>query len=99
MSVSHAQLPSEVRGKSLRACIKCKLIKTVDQFKAIGCDNCNASGKGYDFDRINEETTTYYDGFQCLMKPTESWVAKWQRQVKLLPGMYALNISTLYEDE
>lgn len=32
--------PDKMKSGSLRACLRCKLIKTLEQFRQEGCDNC-----------------------------------------------------------
>lgn len=34
------QAPPPTTLRSLRACLRCKLIKTTEQFKNKGCENC-----------------------------------------------------------
>ena len=85
-------IPKELR--QLRACLLCSMVKTVDQFEHDGCDNCER------FLRLkgdNEQTVTCtsanFDGIISMMKPEESWVAKWQRIDKLRPGCYAISVT------
>lgn len=66
--------------KSWRACLQCRLLKTIDQFKETGCDNCIDLELNKDADRLEQYTTSQFDGLLMMMKPTESWVARWQRQ-------------------
>jgi hypothetical protein len=32
--------PDKLKAGSLRACLRCKLLKTIEQFRQDGCDNC-----------------------------------------------------------
>jgi len=43
-------------------------------------------------DRISVCTTTYYDGVIAVIDPESSWVARWQRISKYVPGMYAVRV-------
>jgi len=75
---------------SLRSCIKCRLVKTLDQFQDAFCDNCwsfwdgNESGelpstykKGRALDMALQNTTADFEGLTSVMRPNDSWVAKW----------------------
>ena len=77
---------------SLRSCIKCRLVKTLDQFQDSFCDNCwsfwdgNESGelpsaykKGRALDMALQNTTADFEGLTSMMRPNDSWVAKWLR--------------------
>ncbi|KAK4695317.1 transcription elongation factor SPT4, partial [Phenoliferia sp. Uapishka_3] len=44
-------------------------------------------------ERVMEVTTGQFDGTIALISPTKSWVAKWQRNDKHLPGVYAVRVS------
>jgi len=72
--------------KQLRACLHCKLIKTAEQFKEDGCPNCPSS-QGI------RDTTPTYTGTIAMMKPSESWVARWQRQESRMVGLYAMSVT------
>lgn len=43
-------------------------------------------------DRVAECTTSNFDGMISMLRPEESWVAKWQRIEKRLPGLYAVKV-------
>ncbi|GAC77081.1 hypothetical protein PANT_24d00032 [Moesziomyces antarcticus T-34] len=43
-------------------------------------------------DRVAECTTSNFDGMISMLRPDESWVAKWQRIEKRLPGLYAVKV-------
>ena len=75
------------RGGRLRACLSCKLIKSADDWDN-GCDNCQQSVEIYgDYDNW---TTPSFTGMCALMEDTKSWVAKHQRIMRLVPGLYAI---------
>ena len=88
--MSVAAIPSVSSGKSLRACKKCLLLKTLEQFKESGCENCDPTT--WKANTAKENTTQEFTGFCTMLKPRESWVAKWQRQAQLIAGVYALNL-------
>lgn len=95
-----AQRPDSV--KRLRACKRCKLIKTEEQFVQYACDNCpqpDKAGKGYRAEWMESNTTDDYDGMVSMMQPDSSWVARWLsmkyrddegRTVAFKPGLYAI---------
>jgi len=72
--------------KSLRACLKCKLIKSYTDFEKEGCDNC----KDLEDVAVNQYTTPTFHGMIAMMQPSESWVARWQRQDGKVRGLYAI---------
>ncbi len=52
----------------------CKLIKNLSQFKEKGCEN----GCFRNNDEWQENTTAHgWQGIISMMRPKESWVAKW----------------------
>ena len=72
----------------LRACFKCKLVKTEEQWEDYGCLNCN-----WDTSDFMEETTQDFSGMIAMCDPTDSWVAKWQNLTKMSVGVYAKSVS------
>jgi len=70
-----------------RACLRCKLIKTVDEFDKNGCENCEELG-----DKWSQWTTPSFTGIIALMNDDKSWVAKYQRIRRLRPGLYAIAV-------
>mmetsp|Transcript_21165 Transcript_21165/g.36373 ORF Transcript_21165/g.36373 Transcript_21165/m.36373 type:complete len:121 (-) Transcript_21165:1890-2252(-) len=76
----------------LRACLSCSLVKTMGQFHESGCENCPFLSMGGDTERVQECTTTAFQGMYCLIKPQDSWVAKFQMTVRLIPGCYAISV-------
>ena len=84
-AVRYARRPDTLRG--LRACRGCRLIKTLAQFQAEFCDNCWrhwADGEpavalkhGRRLDYALENTTPNYEGMVAMMRPHDSWAAKW----------------------
>ena len=96
-------LPSSL--KKLRACLKCKLVKTENQFLKNGCDNCAINMENGGFE---EYTTGNFSGLISLLEPSHSWVAKWNHLCNiyiciatikfvfilgtLVPGCYAVTV-------
>ncbi|KAJ3192082.1 Transcription elongation factor SPT4 [Irineochytrium annulatum] len=85
------RLPDNTNRRTWRACIRCAIIKTRDQFQREGCDNCEeVLGVR---DNVGKFTTAQFDGMIAMMEPGASWVAKWQRCDKYVPGMYAIRVT------
>ena len=80
--------PDKMKTGALRACLTCKLLKTMEQFRQDGCDNCGELS-GYD---TQSYTTPTFKGTIAMMKPTQSWVARWQKQETLKAGLYAVQV-------
>ncbi|KAJ3096549.1 transcription elongation factor spt4 [Phlyctochytrium planicorne] len=93
-SQTHPYLPPDSSKKSWRACLNCGMIKTKEQFRRDGCDNCEEilQLKGSSA-HVQECTSTQFEGVIALMTPPGSWVAKWQRCDKFQKGLYAMRIS------
>jgi len=82
-------VPNSLKNK-YRACLRCHLIKTEEQFKEDGCNNCpffiSSSWSTEDF------TTTHFEGFISIMNPEESWVSRWLDLESFMPGCYCLKV-------
>ena len=92
-------VPTEFTPSKLRSCMSCSLIKTTQQFVRDGCDNCQFLYLAGDRERVSTCTTGAIIGVYVCMKPRESWVAKWQRTVKFVPGTYAVALdATMPQD-
>eukprot|EP00742_Colponemidia_sp_Colp-10_P008573 GILJ01009294.1.p1 GENE.GILJ01009294.1~~GILJ01009294.1.p1 ORF type:complete len:114 (+),score=5.04 GILJ01009294.1:45-386(+) len=83
--------PSSLRN--LRACLQCHLLKTFDQFYNSGCENCPFFDMVGDKERVMDCTSPSYEGIVSMMVPTESWVARWNRLIKNVPGCYCISVS------
>ena len=82
--------PIPTKLKQLRACLLCRLIKSYDQFRLHGCDNCESvlRMRG-DAERVLECTSANYAGVVSVMD-TAGWVARWMRLgEEAVRGMYA----------
>ena len=93
-------IPKDLRR--LRCCLRCHLIKNMDQFVAEGCENCpELSGMKGSQERVNEMTTDKYHGFVSLIETdiNKSWVARYlagtdyvQGEKERVAGVYAVKV-------
>jgi len=88
--LANARVPNNM--KSLRACLRCGLIKTLGQFYDEGCENCPELELVESTSNINRRTTAFFEGHAAIMNPSESWAAKWIRVDNFLPGVYAISV-------
>jgi len=86
-----ASVPDSLKG--IRACLRCGLLKTGEQFLSDGCDNCPFLDLHQNADMIHKCTTVFFDGTVAVMDPRESWTAKWLRIDSYMPGVYAISIT------
>merc|ERR1711872_80164 len=85
-------IPKDLR--SLRACLVCSLVKTLDMFETDGCDNCDEFLRmKNNRDQVYDCASANFDGFIALMSHEDSWVAKWQRINRCVRGMYAISVT------
>ncbi|KAJ3115882.1 Transcription elongation factor SPT4 [Phlyctochytrium bullatum] len=94
-------IPPDNNRRGWRACLLCGLVKTKDQFRRDGCDNCEEilELKGGSNARIQDCTSAQFEGVVALMDPPVSWVARWQRCDKFTKGIYAIRISGRLPDD
>lgn len=52
--------PPKKLNRNLRCCVPCRLVKTWDQFKEQGCENCPFLDMQGDPERIDDCTTTEF---------------------------------------
>ena len=95
------QLPVVPLGdKKLRACMVTGLVKTEDQFLKEGNDNLPCfNGMVGDRDYVRDVTSANFDGLIAIMKPDESWAARWQGISNFVPGCYALRVKGTLSNE
>ncbi|KAG8935864.1 transcription elongation factor spt4 [Tulasnella sp. 419] len=80
--------------KQLRACLLCSIIQTPQDFKRLGCPNCDEILQiQNDSERVASCTSAQFDGVIALTNPGESWVARWQRTDNFVRGLYAIRVT------
>mmetsp|Transcript_10820 Transcript_10820/g.37315 ORF Transcript_10820/g.37315 Transcript_10820/m.37315 type:complete len:121 (+) Transcript_10820:132-494(+) len=89
--IDFADPPSSMKGH--RACLRCGLVKCFDQFFQDGCENCPFLELAERQDRVASCTTASFDGVVAMMKPEESWIARWEGINRSLPGCYAMKLT------
>uniref|UniRef100_A0A6U5K8B7 Spt4/RpoE2 zinc finger domain-containing protein n=1 Tax=Grammatophora oceanica TaxID=210454 RepID=A0A6U5K8B7_9STRA len=95
--LSEAVAPSSMRG--IRACKRCGILKTIDQFIKDGCENCPFLDLMENPERCNACTTAFFEGQAAVMDPRVSWAAKWIRCDNYLPGVYAISVTGQFDRE
>ena len=89
--LAQASVPNNLR--TVRACKRCGLLKTQEQFYDDGCENCPFLNMEDNMERVNMTTTAFFEGQAAIMDPRESWAAKWIRVDNHLPGVYAISVT------
>ena len=92
-----AATPNSMNG--IRACKRCGLLKTFEQFYEYGCENCPFFEMPDDQERVAECTSSFYGGVVSVIEPGESWMAKWLRLKRAMPGCYAMTVEGSYSEE
>ena len=73
-------IPSSTRN--LRACTKCHLLKTREQFISDGCNNCDYfdpdTPQRKREDIVDKNTTSSFEGAVAMITPGNGWVSNWQ---------------------
>jgi transcription elongation factor SPT4 len=82
--LARASVPTNM--KTIRACKRCGILKTQEQFYDYGCENCPFLEMVDNMERVNGCTTAFFEGQAAIMDPRESWAAKWMRTDNFLPG-------------
>ncbi|KAL9191482.1 hypothetical protein ACHAXT_001188 [Thalassiosira profunda] len=95
--LAQAPVPDQLKG--VRSCMRCGLVKTLDQFLEYGCENCPYLDMAGNHERCNLCTTAFFEGQAAVMDPGESWAAKWLRVDAHLPGVYAISITGQFDKE
>lgn len=75
----------------LRACLRCKIILSPQQFTRSGCPNCDVDFVG-DRQAVEELTTRNYSGTAAIINPAQSWVGRNIKADSLVPGVYAIAV-------
>lgn len=78
-----------------RACMLCGIIQTQRKFLSEGCPNCEEllNFSNDETDVVMECTLPSFEGIVSLADSGQSWVAKWLRIDKFVPGLYAVKVS------
>ncbi|CAG9333209.1 unnamed protein product [Blepharisma stoltei] len=83
----------------LRACLRCKLIKSEDQWLKDGCENCEQLEIKNDSERMIDCTTSRFEGIISMINPAQSWVGRWNRLSNKIPGCYALDVQGVLPED
>eukprot|EP00927_Polykrikos_kofoidii_P074911 TRINITY_DN70964_c0_g1_i1.p1 TRINITY_DN70964_c0_g1~~TRINITY_DN70964_c0_g1_i1.p1 ORF type:complete len:234 (-),score=26.83 TRINITY_DN70964_c0_g1_i1:116-754(-) len=79
--------------KNLRACLRCRLIQTKDQFFHQGCPTCaDVLHMREDEGRVAGCTTPTFQGYVAIIRPG-SFVSRFNGLDKRNPGLYALSVT------
>ena len=65
--LANATVPTNLKG--IRACMRCGVLKTMDQFLDEGCENCPFLSMADDTQQANKCTTAFYEGQVAVMDP------------------------------
>lgn len=80
--------------RSLRACLVCSFVQAQNKFIKQGCPNCEAflemSGSS---EGVLDCTSEVFEGLITVNDTENSWVAKWQRLIGYVPGVYATQVN------
>jgi len=93
--LAQASVPTSL--KNIRACKRCGILKTFEQFYEQGCENCPFLNMADDTQQVNKCTTAFFEGQAAIMDPRESWAAKWIRVDAYLPGVYAISVTGQFD--
>jgi len=78
--------------KNLRACIRCRIILTKQQFFSLGCPTCEETLRMKESDgRVLACTTANYSGIIALLRQG-TWVSRFNGLEGRRPGVYALTV-------
>lgn len=78
--------------KKLRACVRCLLIKSEQQWHREGCENCEELELKGDLDKVLTYTTPNFEGLLSVINPAVSWTARWNHAARKIPGCYAISV-------
>lgn len=92
----HFALPSAL--SKLRACLRCKIILSTQQFIREGCPNCEGDYVG-DRQAVEQLTTRNFSGTAAVIDPSRSWVSRNIKVETFVPGVYAIAVQGGYAGE
>jgi len=78
--------------RKLRACVRCLLVKSEQQWHREGCDNCEDLEIRGDLEKVLKYTTPNYEGLVALIDGRNSWAARWNHLEQKIPGCYAVSV-------
>ncbi|CAK3976162.1 transcription elongation factor SPT4 [Lecanosticta acicola] len=86
--------------RSLRACMVCSYVQQQSRFVKNGCPNCDhfLEMRG-SADVVSECTSEVFEGLLTVNDTTGSWVAKWQRIVGYVSGVYAVKVNGVLAED
>ena len=79
----------------LRACLRCKIVLSVQQFVREGCPNCAGDYVG-DRQAVEQLTTRNFSGTAAIIDPARSWVGRNIKADTYVPGVYAIAVQGGY---
>lgn len=82
----------------LRACLRCKIVLSSQQFIREGCPNCTGDYGG-DRHAVEQLTTRNFSGTAAIIDPARSWVSRNIKADDLVPGVYAIAVQGGYSGE
>mmetsp|Transcript_140695 Transcript_140695/g.437611 ORF Transcript_140695/g.437611 Transcript_140695/m.437611 type:complete len:195 (-) Transcript_140695:86-670(-) len=84
--------------KTLRACIRCRLVMSKEQFLKFGCPSCkDVLSMQDDEGRVLACTSSNFQGFITSIRPG-AFVSRFNGVDKRLPGCYALSVQGAIPD-
>lgn len=82
----------------LRACLRCKIVLSTQQFYREGCPNCSGDYVG-DRQAVEQLTTRNFSGTAAIIDTNRSWVGRNIKVDGLVPGVYAVAVQGGFSGE
>lgn len=79
--------------RSLRACLVCSFVQSQSKFHKQGCPNCDFLEMVGNSDNVADCTSEVFEGLITVNDTQGSWVARWQRLIGYVPGVYATQVN------